>query len=446
MNHPSPQKRTPIPARNWFVIAVLSLSGQIAWGVENAWFNTFVFDTLTPNPRPIAWMVAISAITATVTTLLMGTLSDRTKTRFGRRRPYILFGYIVWGVITAAFPAVSLLRPIGVAVFLVITADAIMTFFGSTANDAAFNAWVTDITDTTNRGRVEGLLSMASFVSFIITFALAGIVIEQYGYFVFFYGLGGFVAITGLIGGLILKDAPLTEEEQTTQRTAYWKEIRQVFSLNIIKENKILFLLFIGIVINSIAWQTTFPYLLIYIEHFLGFGKSEYGLIMGAVLIVTALSTIPIGMVVDRVDRRRFIIWMAFLASVTALLFSFARGMVVVLVFGVLMTVNMAAFGIVSNAWLKDLYPKQNRGQFQGVRLFFWVMIPMIIGPAIGSFLISNFGIPTTMNGEAGFIPTPAIYYAATIINLFAILPLLRIPKKLKTSPSQEVTNDNITS
>lgn len=424
------QKRTPIAARTWFVLAILSLSGQIAWGVENAWFNTFVFDTLTPDPRPIAWMVAVSAITATVTTLLMGTLSDRTRSRFGRRRPFILFGYIMWGIITAVFPAVSLLRPIGVAVFMVIVADAIMTFFGSTANDAAFNAWVTDITDTTNRGRVEGLLSMASFVSFIITFALAGIVIDSYGYFVFFYGLGGFVLVTGLIGGLILKDAPPTQEEVNIQRPPYWREVAQVFRLQLIKENKIMFLLFISIVINSIAWQTTFPYLLIYIEHFLGFGKSEYGLIMGAVLILTALSTIPIGLIVDRVSRRGFILWMAFLSALAALIFSLARGMAFVLISGVFMTVIMAGFGIVSNAWLKDLYPKQNRGQFQGIRLLFWVMIPMIIGPSIGSFLISQFGIPTIMNGEAGFIPTPVIYYAAAVINLFAIPPLLRIPKK----------------
>lgn len=428
MEHSEIKKTTPIAARTWFVLALLSLSGQIAWGVENAWFNTFIFDTLTPDPRPIAWMVAISAITATITTLLMGTLSDRARTKFGRRRPFILFGYILWGIVTAAFPAVSLLRPVGVAIFMVILADAVMTFFGSTANDAAFNAWVTDITDTTNRGRVEGLLSMASFVSFIITFALAGMVIDSYGYFVFFYGLGGFVLLTGLIGGLILKDAPVNEAEET-ERPPYWQEVAQVFRLEIIKENKTMFLLFIAIVINSIAWQTTFPYLLIYIEHFLGFGKSEYGLIMGGVLIITALSTIPLGLLVDRVSRRGFILWMAFLSAVAALTFSLARGMIVVLVTGVFMTVIMAGFGIVSNAWLKDLYPKQNRGQFQGIRLLFWVMIPMIIGPSVGSFLITNFGIPTVMNGEAGFIPTPIIYYVSAVINLFAIPPLLKIGK-----------------
>lgn len=68
--------------RNWAVMFALALTGQIAWAVENSWFNTFVFDTITPDPRPIAWMVAASAVTATLTTLIMGTLSDRTRTRW----------------------------------------------------------------------------------------------------------------------------------------------------------------------------------------------------------------------------------------------------------------------------------------------------------------------------------------------------------------------------
>ena len=427
----STKQRTPLSVRTWFVIGILSFSGQIAWGVENAWFNTFVFDTLTPNPRPIAWMVAISAITATVTTLLIGTLSDRTFTRFGRRRPYILFGYILWGIVTAAFPAVSLLRPIGLAVFMVILADAIMTFFGSTANDANFSAWTTDITDTTNRGRVEGLLQMSVFLSFIITTALAGMVIEKFGYFVFFYGLGGLVTLTGIIGGLLLKDAPVSEEERNKQRLPYWREVLKTFSFEIVRNNRILFLLFLAISINGIAWQVTFPYLLIYIEHFLGYDKGTMGMIMGGVLILTAISTIPLGILVDRIPRRTFILWMAFAAAVTALIFSFARGIPFLLVSGVLQTVAMAAFGIVSGAWLKDLYPIQQRGQFQGVRMVFWVLLPMVIGPAIGSFLIRNFGIATTLNGEAGFIPTPIIFYAAAIINLLTLLPLMRIPKQI---------------
>ena len=77
--------KNSITSRTWIIMAALAFTGQIAWAVENSWFNTFVFDTITPDPRPVAWMVAASAITATLTTLLMGTLSDRTRSRWGRR-------------------------------------------------------------------------------------------------------------------------------------------------------------------------------------------------------------------------------------------------------------------------------------------------------------------------------------------------------------------------
>ena len=52
MTIPSPR----ITARTWFVMTALALTGQIAWAVENSWFNTFVYDTITPDPRPVAWM------------------------------------------------------------------------------------------------------------------------------------------------------------------------------------------------------------------------------------------------------------------------------------------------------------------------------------------------------------------------------------------------------
>ena len=45
-------------------------------------------------------MVALSAVTATGTTLITGTLSDR----LGKRKAIIVSSYILWGISTMVFP------------------------------------------------------------------------------------------------------------------------------------------------------------------------------------------------------------------------------------------------------------------------------------------------------------------------------------------------------
>lgn len=145
--------------RVWTSLILLGFAGQLAWGVENQFFNTFLYDKVTPDPRPISYMVAASAITATLTSILMGALSDRIRSRGGRRKPFILFGYIAWAVSTAAFPSAAFFHPLILAVGIAILFDCLMTFFGSTANDANLNAYIVDVTAVENRGRVMGVLT-----------------------------------------------------------------------------------------------------------------------------------------------------------------------------------------------------------------------------------------------------------------------------------------------
>ncbi|MHA1561824.1 MAG: hypothetical protein ACTSPA_06820, partial [Promethearchaeota archaeon] len=67
-----PKKITKLSRNAWFTIVTLAIVGEIAWAIENTWFNVFVYDEITKDPAPIAWMVAVSAITATLTTIFIG--------------------------------------------------------------------------------------------------------------------------------------------------------------------------------------------------------------------------------------------------------------------------------------------------------------------------------------------------------------------------------------
>ena len=407
----------------------LALTGQIAWAVENSWFNTFVYDTITPDPRPVAWMVAGSAITATLTTLFMGTLSDRTRSRWGRRRPFILVGYILWGLSTVLFPTVAYIQTTSIAIIMVVVADSIMTFFGSTANDAAFSAWTTDIATTETRGRVEGVLNLSVFLAQIVAMVAAGMLIDSLGYFTFFYLLGGIVIVVGVIAGSMLQDVKLPEESEAPKRS-FLSEFAELFDVNTLKENRELFIILIFIMLSSIGMQVSLPYLIIYLENYIGVTKTEFSIIGGAVMLGSAVFAIPFGLLADKWNKRNMIFFATIVSSLGGILLSLVNSLSLLALTGLLWQAFSVAMGIASVAWLKDLLPEQNRGKFLGIRMIFWIAIPMVIGPWIGSTLIQNFGAPTILNGQAGFVPAPIIFQVGSVISLLALIPLFFINDK----------------
>lgn len=86
--------KTKMSAKFWIALTVFSLIGQVAWVVENMYFNVFIYKMFNASAAQISLMVSASSIAATVTTLLIGALSDK----FGKRKLFICSGYILWGI------------------------------------------------------------------------------------------------------------------------------------------------------------------------------------------------------------------------------------------------------------------------------------------------------------------------------------------------------------
>jgi MFS family permease len=184
------------------------------------YFNLFVYETIAPDLDTVTLMVQLSGIMATVATLVAGVLCDKV----GNRRSFISWGYIIWGVTVALFGCLSpdlvgglfgmpYEEAVSLCLVLVVAADCVMTLFGSTANDAAFNAWVTDNTDNSNRGRIEGIVSILPLIALLIVAGGFGILKDIIGgYRNLFIALGAVISLSGIWGLFKIKDAPTLEK------------------------------------------------------------------------------------------------------------------------------------------------------------------------------------------------------------------------------------------
>ena len=406
----------------WLALILLGFAGQLAWGVENQYFNTFMYDNITPDPRPISWMVAASALTATFTTILMGALSDRARTRWGKRKPFIVVGYLAWGVFTAAFPAAAYLKPVGVAIGVAILFDVVMTFFGSMANDAALNAYVTDVTTRQNRGRVVGGMQILTWVAILIVYGASGLIIDAWGYFTFFYIIGGLVFVLGLVGGFLVQES----SDDVQPAGSYWGQIADTFRLDNLRQNRGFFLLLLALTLYGIAEQIYFPYLIIYLNHYLSLPTLEASLVIFLCILVGGiLLAYPFGLLADHIGRKRLAVSAIILKMVGLILFSLMRSTPLFVLTGTLWLAAMSAWMISTGAWTKDLFPNDKRGQFAGYFILFTVAFTMVPGPLIGGWLASTYGIPTVMDGQAGFIPTPLIFQVAGVATLVALIPMI---------------------
>lgn len=410
-----------ISRRNWILIWTLGMAGQICWNIENSWFNNFVYDKIAPNPSIVSWMVGVSAAVSTFCTFLIGTWGDRR----GSRRHFIGFGYILWGIFTFAFGMTEMLpkNPLFLVAMMVVLADAVMSFFGSMGNDGGFNPWTTDISNEHNRGKLGGALAVMPVLATIFGAVVSGIIIDAIDFFAFFAIMGGMVAVMGLFSLIFLKDAPTLKPKRDEK--GFWHQFFSVFRWQTITGNRELFWVFIVMVVYFIGFNVYFPYITIYFVNYLGMDYTMTGIVQGVGLLAAAIFTIPAARFIDR-GRTPQVIGTALVCNTLGLVIVTVSQQLPVLLIGVF----GAGIGYILTlqsltAWMKNLYPEQQRGQFEGIKQIFFVCIPMIVGPAIATFVINRWGQAANVNGADGMIPTPTLFLVSAGLTLITALPLI---------------------
>jgi MFS family permease len=298
---------------------------------------------------------------------------------------------------------------------------------------------------------VESLLSIFPLLATLIIAGAGGLIVgPEKNYARMFYFMGGAVILCGILGLCIVRDSRQLIKEEGN----FFKNLTYGFRAETIKKYYPYYFTLLGLLVYSTATQVYFPYLIIYLGHYLGFSVMEYSAMMGIMISVSAAGVIFMGRSTEKIGRIKTSVIGACAFSAGLFAMFIVRDIAKVplmLLLGTSTTVMLFGYMTlmtVFGAMLRDYTPVTAVGKLQGVRSFFYILIPMFVGPAIGDALNQSLAktdparftyMDATTNTMAN-VPAPHIFLAASIVALLMFIPIALIATKTKNYSLKERT------
>lgn len=176
--------------------------------------------------------------------------------------------------------------------------------------------------------------------------------------------------------------------------------------------------------------------------YYLGFKPDDIGIIQGIALLLGMLSVIPASKLLN---NNKFV-----LAACISVILS-VIGVGILGIFGkpefidptTIMNwpllIGLFFFGCgyimfmqVTSVWMKQLFPEDAKGQFEGFRIIFFVLIPWIVSPFIANPIIKRNGEILDSNGLTAYLPTNVLFLVSTALILLTLIPLVFAAKARK--------------
>lgn len=396
------KKPTKLGGKIWAMIIVFGLVGQLAWVVENVYFSTYIQKKITVEPWATSLTVAASAVVAALVTIFGGAISDR----LGKRKPFVCFGYIIWGVVTASFALFgnqSVTTGVVTVAVLFVVMDCVMTLFGSLSNDAAYSAWITDVTDITNRGFVDTVLSVLPVAALMLIFVVFDGLTQTDNWTTFFLILGGITVSAGILGLFLFKDSP---DLKPNKDGNYMANVVYGFRPKNVKRHKMIYVCLLGMMFSGLSMQLWQPQMIMLIQYTIGL--ENYVLPLALVVLLSAGVAVALSKLMDRYGKEKFfipVVVSGVLGGVIIYLIKFIGSnliakFILFVVGGTLVESSSLMAAGLFNASARDYTPSDKAGCFQGVRIIIYVMLPMVLASLINPQVIKGFGKVLTATDE----------------------------------------------
>jgi MFS family permease len=348
----------------------------------------------------LALLTLLGAIVAIVVQPTIGTISDYTVTRWGRRKPYILIGAVLDVVFLAGVATSN--------TYISVVAFVVLLQVSSNFAQGPFQGYVPDLVPAFQVGLASGLMGLM-----IVLGRIGGVAIGSIGLFT-----GDFVLATIGLGLLELATAIVTLITVNEGRAApsregkSWLQVATgAWGLDILKERSFVWLLGSRLFV-LMGTVTLTDLMFFYMSRSIGLSDAEIGtwiIVATALLAVaTAITTFPAAKLSDRLGRKTMVYFTCALGSFGMLGVALAPNIVVAIAFVIPVGIAAGAFLAVDWALMTDIVPKATSGRYMG--------ISNVVTGAAGPIAIAIGGVAMDRVGAFDFSLGPRVAF------LFAVL------------------------
>lgn len=366
-------------------------------------------------------LTVAGAVIAMLLQPTVGSLSDYTRTRWGRRKPYIVVGSVLDLVFLAGVAFSSDL--VAIAAFVALLQVS------SNLAQGPFQGYVPDLVPERQVGLASALVGLMQVLGNVAGFLVASVAVATNAFELGLLALGLVEFATMLSVVLRVRDGGVVADRAGRG----WPAIAaSAWGLDILRERSFPFLvasrlaiLMAGGVLTNLA--------LFYLARSLGMDQVAAGqafpFMVGLVAVGSVVAVVPAGRLSDRVGRRPVIWASCALGAAGLALVAVAPSFPLALAGVGLYGVSAGIFLAVDWALMTDLIPKAASGRYMGLSNVATASSG-VLAIAVGGTLMDIVG-----RGDAGAGPRAALWMAVGLMALGALLlAFVREPRRARVA------------
>ncbi len=358
--------------------------------------------------RTLFLLTVGGAVIAALVQPTIGSISDYTISRWGRRKPYIFIGSVL-----------DVVFLIGIALsqeLLAIAAFVALLQFSSNFAQGPFQGYVPDLVPAPQVGIASALVGLMQILGNVSGFIIGGIAVAYGEYALGLIALGILELVTMLTVVINVREGPVPKSRGGR---SWWSVAAEAWGTDVLRERSFLFLVASRLAILMAGGVLT-QLALFYLARSLGMDEGAAGgsvpILVGLAAIGTLVTIVPAARLSDRIGRKKVIYGSCAIGAVGMTIVALAPSLPVAAIGSATYGLSAGIFLAVDWALMTDIIPKASTGRYMGLSNVATASSG-VLAIAIGGTLMDIVG------GAEG--PRAALWMA---VVLFGIGALLLIP------------------